>query len=204
VRAQQEISRMKRIALSLFAIIAIISVGVFATGAYFTDSISATNYTFTTGSADLKFNFCGDGEHLNIDCSTTSATLDSVNFTTAQTIGPGIENDGCLVIQNTGQYTLNLKASLTVTSDPAGMWNAFQVYSAITNDHCNPGVISSTPFPWESAHTAQGAGAVSIGSLAPGARMYVIQSNGWDSTGDQNSMQNQTIKMNTLISGQTV
>ena len=174
---------MKRIVLSLFVITSIIGVGIFATGAYFTASVSGTNYTFTSGSAGLQFALCGNGDQLNINCEAShtpfTTTIDFV--TNPQTIGPGIENDGCLVIKNTGIYTLTLASSMSIVSDPGGLKDAFQVYAGITNASCDPGVITATPFDWESARTAANTAPVNIGSLAPGASMYVITANRWDS-----------------------
>ena len=197
---------MKRIVLSLFVITSIIGVGIFATGAYFTASVSGTNYTFTSGSAGLQFALCGNGDQLNINCEANHTPFTTtIDFgSNPQTIGPGIENDGCLVIKNTGIYTLTLTSSMSITDDPGGLKDVFQVYAGITNASCDAGAITAVPFDWESAHTAANTGPVSIGSLAPGASMYVITANRWDSSGNQNSLQGQTIKINTLVTGQTV
>ena len=51
--------------------------------------------------------------------------------------------------------------------------------------------------------SAYAAGPQSFGSLAPGARIYVIWSNAWDSTGNQNTLQNQWIQVDTFMTGQT-
>jgi hypothetical protein len=192
---------MKRIALSLFVITAIVSVGVYATGAYFTDSISANNYTFTAGSAGLKFGFCPG---LNTDCSTTSASLDNYTFSTAQATGPGITAEDCIVVENVGDFALTLTALQQVTyASPDGMQDAFQVYAETTDHSCEPGTGSAI-YSWQSARSAASAGNVPVGSLAAHARLYIIQKNAWDSTGNQNALQGGTLKINATITGQTV
>ena len=68
---------MKRIALAVFAITGVLAAGVFATSAYFTDTITQNNYTFVTDSPDLKFGFCPG---ISADCIPTAATLDTIDF----------------------------------------------------------------------------------------------------------------------------
>ena len=99
---------MRRIFASLFVIAAIIGVGVFATSAYFTDTVTQNNLTFQTGNAALRFGFCPG---MSADCSTTSATLHDLSSFPAATIGPGSNNADCMVIQNTGAYALNMTAA---------------------------------------------------------------------------------------------
>jgi hypothetical protein len=41
-------------------------------------------------------------------------------------------------------------------------------------------------------------------TLAPGDRLYIITRNRWNSTGDQNYLQGQTLKLKTVIEGRTV
>ncbi len=193
---------MRRIIVSLFAISAIVGVGVFATGAYFSDTITQDNYTFTTGSADLKFAFCGPE---GINCASTPATLDNITFgpSDVQQTGPGITASDCLVIQNTGIYGLTLSSQLFVTSQTnPDMDNFFEVETDQANSSCQAtGVLRN----WASAETAAGAGNVASGiTLAPGDRLYIITRNRWNSSGDQNYLQGQTLKLKTVIEGRTV
>jgi hypothetical protein len=191
---------MRRIILSLFAISAIVGVGVFATGAYFSDSINNNNYTFTTGTADLKFGFCSG---VGADCSGTAANLDTWTFSTSQLVGPGIQNSGCAVIENKGDYALSLSSALTVTqATPDQMQDWVQVAADRADSSCN---AISTITPWATARAAATAGQQSLGiTLNPGDRLYVIQYNRWDSSGDQNIAQNGTLKLNTVLEGRTV
>lgn len=191
---------MRRIILSLFAISTIVGVGVYATGAYFTDSINNTNYTFTTGTADLKFGFC---PAVGADCSGTAANQDGWNFVTSQDVGPGMENSGCAVIENTGDYALSLSSQTVVTlAAPDGMQDALEVAANRANSNCN---AISTIAGWQSARAAAAAGQVDLGiTLNPGDRLYVIQYNRWNSTGNQNALQNGTLKLNTVLEGRTV
>ena len=194
----------RKILASIFVISAVVGLGVFATGAYFTDTITQDNYTFTTSSADLKLGFCGGG--VGTDCSGVTATIDNITFSSPsqdQPTGPGVSGVECIVIENTGAYALTLSSQLFVTyASPAGMGDAFQVAAESASSNCySTGVLRS----WASAYNEQAAGLVSTGvTLAPGARLYVLTENRWDSTGDQNGLQNGTIKLKTVIEGRTV
>jgi hypothetical protein len=190
---------MRRILASLFVIASVVGLGVMATGAYFTDTIALNNYNFQTGSADLKFGNCSG---LGADCSSTPATLDSWTFSTAQQIGPGIENAGCLVIVNTGDYALDLSSTLTVTdySHP-DMLTAFEAQSQQANSSCQ---ATSTLQEWASAGSLHNATFDPPIVLDPGERLYVILRNRWNSSGPQDHLENGFIKMNTVIEGKTV
>jgi hypothetical protein len=189
---------MRRIALALFAIVGVVSAGVFATGAYFSDTITANNYTFTTGTADLKFGFCGP---VGIDCSGTAALLDTWTFTTSQDIGPGIENSDCLVVENKGDYDLTLSSALSIVSfSHPDMRVAFEVAADQANSSCQ--AVSSLN-GWQSALDAANNSPTPAGTLAPGQRMYIIQYNRWNSTGNQNHLQNGSIVINTSLEGVT-
>jgi hypothetical protein len=192
---------VRRILVSLLMIASVVGIGIYATGAYFTDTVTQTNLTFNTGTADLKFGFCLDG--LQADCSGTSATLDSLSTFPPATIGPGIANADCMVIQNTGAHALNLTGGITTyTQTVGGMDAAFLVKAETADSSCNPG-SGTVVFGSQSLVSAYIAGPQSFGSLAAGDRLYVIWSNAWDSTGNQNALQNQTITVDTFMTGQT-
>ena len=200
---------MKRIALALFAIAGVAAVGFFATSAYFTDTITQNNYTFVTDSPDLKFGFCPG---LSTDCSTTAATLDTIDFDTIPgsevETGPGKSGSDCLVIENTGTYLLHLTSQFTVVSEsvvvaaPNGLQDAFLVKADSSDTACNPG-SGIALYSLQSARSAEAAGNVSIGDLPPGGRLYVIISNAWDSSWDQTALENAVLKVNTSITGKT-
>jgi hypothetical protein len=190
---------MRRILLSLFVISAVAGIGILATGAYFTDTVTQDNYTFTTGSADLKLGFCGP---VGTDCSSTAASLDGYTFSTSQLTGPGEEASDCLVVENTGDYALTLSSQLFVTgySHPD-----MAAYFEVAADHANSSCYAtSNARPWNSAAGEAGAGKVSSGqTLAPGARAYFITYNRWNSTGDQNYLQNGFLTLKTVLEGKT-
>ncbi len=194
---------MKRIFASLFVVAAIVGVGVLATGAYFTDTVNNTNYTFNTGSADLKLGLCGE---IGADCHLTPANLDSLDMSTlglppSETLtGPGIEHSGCLVIENKGDYALKLTGRLVVTDyDHAGMLQAFQVALNAASNGCNP---VGNVVPWTSVGSV--VNPIDSGvTLAPGDRFYAIFYNRWDSTGDQNALQGKFVKFNMYFDGKT-
>ena len=190
---------MRKILSSVFLIIAVIGIGIFSTGAYFTDTITQDNYTFTTTAADLKFEFCGP---VGTDCSGTAATRDNIFFNTSQETGPGKSASDCLVIQNTGNYALALSSQLFVTeSNPAGMQNVFEVKADRANSSCNPIALMRD---WASAASEAAAGQVGLGiTLAPGERLYVITYNRWNSAGDQNGLENGILRLKTVLEGKT-
>ncbi len=191
---------MKRIALALFAIGAVVAGGYFATSAFFTDTITQNSFTFNTGTASLSFGFCPGTA---TDCSGVAATRHDYTFSTASTTGPGLSGTSCLVIENTGQYLMHLTSKLEIVSTTAdGMRDAFQVSAASADSSCNPG-SGSILYPTQSARSAAAAGDVGIGDLAAGARMYVLISNSWNSTGDQNALQGKSIVLNTSVTGKT-
>lgn len=191
---------MRKILASLFVIGALLSVGVFATGAFFTDTVTQNNLTFQTNHAGLNYGFCPPN---NADCSTADVTQHDLGSFPVATIGPGLTNSDCLVIQNTGAYALNLTGGIaTYTQSVGGMDGAFWVKAEIANQWCQG--TGNVPFPSQSLANAYNAGPQSFGSLAPGAKLYVIWSNSWDSTGNQNPFQNQTITVNSFMTGQTV
>lgn len=191
---------MRRILASLFVVVAVVSMGAFATGAFFTDTVTQSNLTFNTGTADLTFGFCPG---LSADCLNAPADLDSLSVFPPAKIGPGITNADCLVFENKGDYTLNLTGGVdTYTQSVGGMNLAFLVKAETTDSSCNPGT-GLTIFGTQSLNSAYLAGPQSFGPLAPGGRLYVIWSNAWDSTGNQSSLQGQTITVNTSMTGQT-
>jgi hypothetical protein len=192
---------VRKILASLFVIASVVGIGVFATGAYFTDTVTQNNLTFQTQSASLKYGFCPG---LSQNCIPTVATLHDLSVFPAATIGPGINNADCLVIENTGLYALNLTGGISnYAQSTGGMDAAFLVKAETTDSSCNPGV-GTVIFGTQSLATAYGAGPQSFGSLAPGGRIYIIWSNSWNSVGNQNALQNQTITVNTFMTGQTV
>jgi hypothetical protein len=186
----------------LFVIASVVGIGVFATGAYFTDTVTQNNLTFQTDSAELAYGFCPG---MQTDCSTTAATLHDLSSFPPATIGPGITNADCMVIENKGDYTLNLTGGVAAYVQSAGgMDGAFLVKAETADSSCNPG-SGTVIFGQQSLASAYYvAGPQSFGTLAPGGRIYVIWSNAWDSTGNQNALQNQTIVVNTFMTGQTV
>lgn len=191
---------MRKILASVFVIAAVLGIGVFATGAYFSDTVTQSNLTFTTGGATLKYGFCPG---LSTDCSGTAATLHDVSSFPPATVGPGITNADCLVFQNTGTYALNLTGGISAyTQSVGGLDGAFLVKAETADSSCNTG-SGTVIYSLQSLATASGNNPQGFGSLAPGARLYVIWSNAWNSTGNQNAFQNQTITVNTYMTGTT-
>ncbi len=190
---------MRRILSSVFIIVSLLGVGVYATGAYFTDTITQNDYTFTTSSADLKFAFCGP---IGTDCSTTAATLDDHTFTDDQETGPGKSASGCLVVENTGSYAMALSSRLNITDySHIDMATYFLVAADQANSNCNP---IATLRPQARAINEANAGLVPLNiNLNPGERLYIITYNSWDSSNDQNYLENGFLELQTIIEGKT-
>jgi hypothetical protein len=191
---------MRKIMSSLFVIASLLGVGVFATGAYFSDTITQDNYTFTTSQADLKFGFCPS---LGGFCDSSTATLDNYTFSTSQTTGPGIEASNCIVVKNVGPYALDLSSQLFVTdySHP-DMAQAFQVAANVANNNC---VATAGLRPWASAASEAAAGQVALGiNLDPNESVYFILYNRWDSSWDQNYLEGGSLELKTVLEGRTV
>ena len=192
---------MRRILASLFVIAAVIGVGVFATGAYFTDTVTTTNQVFTTGTADLKFGQCGV---IGSDCTGVVANLDTLDMSSvpAQMTGPGKSYSGCMVIENKGNYDLTLKATVSYTTSDPDFGTFFQLAANQASGGC---AAIAGLVPWTSAVTAQGTSPFAFGgTLAVGQRMYVILYNQWDSTGNQNTLQGEWLNLTLRVDGQTV
>lgn len=194
---------MRKIMSSLFVIAAVLAVGVVATGAYFSDTITQDNYTFTTGNADLKLGFCGGAE--GTDCTGVAASIDNITFNSpAQDVvtGPGKSGTECIVVQNTGVYSLALSSQLFVNSSShPDMEQYFEVSADRANGFCNP---LSTIRPWNSALGEANAGLVPLSiTLAPGDRLYILTRNRWNSAGDQNHLENGYLKLKTVLEGRT-
>lgn len=191
---------MRKIIASLFVISAVVGIGIFATGAYFTDSVSITGQTFTTGAADLRFGQCGE---IGDDCTAVAATETTVSIPSSFTelTGPDQANSGCLVVENFGPYLLHLTGSLavTATSHP-NMAIFFEVATDKANNLCT---AQTTLIGWQSAATADANSPFAFGDLAPGGRLYLVLYNRWNSTGDQNYLQNGMIELTTQVDGQT-
>ncbi len=193
---------MKRILGSLLVIVAIIGAGVLATGAYFQTTDTANNYTFTTSSPGLLFGFCPGGT--NVACDQSNATLTTYSFSTPSQTGPDLAGVGCLVVKNSGPYLLHLTANEVVGgASPDGMQDAFRVESQLTNSNCADPSGLAEVYSWQSARQAQADGNVVVTDLAPGAVIYLLQRNRWDSTGNQNGLENGTIVLNTSLTGTT-
>lgn len=192
---------MKRILASLFIIVAVVGGGVVATGAFFTATQSANNYTFTTGSASLKLGICGDGVTLNIPCtSPTGGWQDGITFSDPLSTGPGISHAGCFAIKNDGAFDLALTSKVTITQNQNNIASAFLISGYLTDSGCltNYGNL----IPQNTALNYDGY-VSSLGTLAAGQVMYLVNNNAWDSTGNQNAMQNSTLKLNVTVDGQT-
>jgi hypothetical protein len=191
---------VRKIIASFFVITSVVGVGIFATGAYFTDTVTQSNLTFTTGSASLAFGFCPG---LATDCSTAPTPHHDLSSFPAANIGPGITNADCLVIQNTGQYALHMTGGISnYTQSVPGMDARFLVKAETTDSSCNAG-SGTTIYGLQSLASAYTATPQAFGTLAPGGRLYVIWSNAWDSTGNQNAFQGQTVTVDTFMTGQT-
>ena len=191
---------VRKILASLFVVSAVIGIGIFTTGAYFTSTVSTTNQLFVTGNAELKFGQCGV---IGSDCTGVAATYSTVDMGYAgnQMTGPGKANSGCLVIQNTGDYDLDLSTTITYLTSNNDFGAYFQFAADQADSSCNP---TLTLLGWTPAVTARNNSPIAFGSLAAGARLYVVLYNRWDSSVEQNYLQNQWLNLTLKVDGRTV
>ena len=110
---------------------------VFATGAYFTDTVTQNNLTFQTGTRRTR---SSASARASGGLPGTAATLTGLYIFPPATIGPGITNADCLVIENTGDYDLNLTGGIAMYRD-SRRWHgsAFLVKAETADSSCNPG-----------------------------------------------------------------
>jgi len=200
----EDYRQMKRIFASLFVVVALVGAGVLATGAYFQTTDTANNYHFTTGSASLVFGPCGNGNQVNINCSATVPTLTNYSFVDSTKTGPDLTSEGCMVVQNTGDYLLHLTANEVVTTAaPDGMQDAFQVYTALTDYNCSDPAAGAAIYNLQSARSAAAAGTVAVTDLAAGAKIYILTKNSWSCPGNCNALEKGNIYINTSLTGTT-
>ena len=190
---------MKRIFASLFVIVAILGIGVFTTGAYFSSTVSTSNQVFRTGTTGLMFGQCGQ---IGDDCSLKPANLTTLDMSgIEQNTGPGIQHSGCMVIENKGIYDLTLSTTISYTTSHPDFGWYFELAADQASSSCNPAV---TLLGWTRAQTAQGNSPIALGTLAPGQRLYTILYNRWDSSNNQNYLQGQWLILNLQVEGRTV
>ncbi len=190
---------MRKILASLFVIVAVVGIGIFATGAYFTDTVSTTNQVFTTSTADLKFGQCGLAGD---DCSLIPANMDTLDMTgIVQKTGPGKVNSGCMVIENKGDYDLTLSSTVAYTTSHPDFAAYFQLAANEASSSC---IAGASLLGWTPAVTAAGSSPFPFGAvLHPTDRMYVMLYNRWNSADPQNYLQNQWLNLTLKVDGKT-
>ena len=128
---------MRKIFASLFVIAAVLGIGVFATGAYFTDTVTQSNLTFRTSNADLKMGICtGCSRIARRPTQTWTASTLRASMSPSARASPIAD---CMVLQNTGAYALNLTGGIaSYTQSPSSMHDAFMVKAQLADATCNP------------------------------------------------------------------
>ena len=106
------------------------------------------------------------------------------------------------MVQNTGAYSLALSSQLFVTAySHPDMAVYFEVSADRANNLCN---LLSNIRPWNSAIGEHNAGLVPLSiTMAPGDRLYILTKNRWNSSGDQNHLENGYLKLRTVLEGRT-
>jgi len=170
---------VRRILASLFVIAALLGVGVFATGAYFSTTPAPLGpVVLNTGTPGLNVSFY------------TAPVIPTK-------IAPGWSNTYCVDILNNGDYALNV--SKTVTSAGSGaLWGAITLTAYVGPDCTTPGTLvgSNTLQGWD-GYTAN------LGPLATSAHVYLIETLAFPDSGNQNSLISQTISVTENFTGQT-
>jgi hypothetical protein len=167
---------MKRILSSLFVIMALLGVGAFATGAYFSAGPYGGPMTLSSGNPDINI-----------------AQIGGPIVTT--NLAPGWSQDVCVEVYNDGTVPFG-HAEMTVTSDGhPGLWDAMTL-KVWTGAACWSGseVVSGT------LHQMEGQ-AYDLGALPVGGYLYVTQTIAFpDSGAPQNELANQSINVTQMYS----
>ena len=194
---------MRKIMSSLFVIAAVLAVGVVATGAYFSDTITQDNYTFTTGNADLKLGFCGGAE--GTDCTGVAATIDNITFSSPSqdvTTGPGTSGTECIVVENTGLVLSRaVESAVRHGLQPSQHGNLLRSLRGQGQRILQPALDASpVEFSDRRAHCRTRSARASPWHRAIAC---ILTRNRWNSTGDQNYLQNGYLKLKTVLEGRT-
>jgi hypothetical protein len=170
---------MRKIFGSLIVVTALVSMGVLATGAYFSTTAPLGPVTLTTGTPSLNVSFY------------TAPVIPAL-------IAPGFSNTYCVDIANNGDYALNVSKTVT-SAGSSGLWDAITLSIAKGSDCTGPGtaVASNTLHAFD-GYTAN------LGPLAKGAHLYLLETLAFPDTGSpQNTLLNQTIAVTENFTGQT-
>ena len=159
---------MKRIFASLFVVGALVSMGVFASTAYFQTSQTGPGFTLTTGTPSLAV--------ADVGGTLTGSPL---------MVGPAFDEYACVQVTNNGNYPLNVSLSLNMV--PADLINGPALENALdlslkTGPDCSSGYGTDYLL---SAY--QSNPQVLDGTLAVGATEYVVMRLQWDAAADQNN-----------------
>lgn len=196
---------MKRIFASLFVIVALVSVGVFATSAYFTATTKITGVTFSAGTANIALAACdATGGACNPGTPSNAGGAVYSFGTLGQTIGPvgpGYTHTFCLAIQAVG-YPLNITQTIGNFDQAQDLGGAVDLTILNSNSACAAGgtVNSAT------LDTFNGYGQVLASPLAAGSTAYFLETLSWDSAADQNNqnvLEGTSLTFDATISGVT-
>ena len=173
---------MKRIFASLFVVGALVSMGVFASTAYFQTSASQTGFILKTGTASLTIYPDQDG----------STLLDSGS---PITVGPGFDEYQCFLVKNTGNYPLNVTLTLAFTAGNPAVESALDL-------SINPNPTACSGYGTDYLLSAYSASPQPLdGTLAVGAQTNVVMRLHWDATADQSLQDLQGLSPALTISG---
>lgn len=170
---------MKRILGSLFVIVAVVSVGILSTSAYFSVSYGGS-MTITSGKADFALTQLGAAP----------------DFTK---VGPGWSTSTCVRITNDGDFALNMTETVTGVSGNGALMDAIQLRLLAADSGCNPTGTWVGWFPL----SAYNGNPQAIGTLAKGGTAYVVQELSWIDNGNQNALQSQSVDLAATIDGRT-
>ena len=170
---------MRKILGSLFVISALLAVGVFATGAYFSAGPYGSSMTITSGTASIQID-----------------PISGLPLTTTN-LAPGWSADVCVKVSNDGSTPLG-HVTLTVNSvGDVGLWDALTL-AVSAGGGCGIGA----PVASGTLHQFQG-NIYQLGALAPGGSVYVTQTIAFPDTGvPQNGLQGKSIDVAEMFYGQ--
>ena len=174
---------MRKILASLFAISALVAVGVFATGAYFSKSVVSPDITFTAGSPDFNIALVQGDQNIG-------------------PVGPGWTKHVCVEIQNAGPFALNMTQKINATAGSPDLYAAVLLRVLAADNSCTP---TGTFNDWSALNNYDNY-VVPMGSVtSPGGTAFVVEDLKWNETGtDQSALEGLSFTLHVTINGQTL
>jgi hypothetical protein len=172
---------VRRILASLFVIGALLAGGVFATGAWFSTSVTAPGVVFTAGATNFDVSLVQGDQNIS-------------------KLGPGWSKSVCVKIVNEGDFALNMTQKIVATSGSGGLYGAVELLVRSADASCTPtGVFND----WSALSNYNNL-VLPIGSIGFPGTAYVLEDLRWIANDtDQNTLKGLKFTLDVTINGQT-